>query len=146
MQIEEMMVEDIASVLPLYIEYYNTCEESCWTEETAGKRICQVLTMQDSYSVILKDDSGTVCGFAMGYFKQYDDIVGYTLEEIIIAAEEQNKGLGSYLMAELESRVKAAGASCIELQAVNDEMHERFYGKAGFKDAKNFVMKVKWLV
>ncbi len=143
MLIEEMKVEDIGSVLPLYIEYYNTREESCWTETTAGKRIRQVLTMQDSYSLILKDDAGAVSGFAMGYFKQYDDIVGYTLEEIIIAAGEQNKGLGSQLLMELEARVKAAGAACMELQAVKDEMHERFYGKAGFKDAKNFVMKVK---
>ena len=44
----------------------------------------------------------------------------------------------------LEAKVKDAGASCIELQAVNDEMHERFYGKAGFGNAGNFVMKVKW--
>lgn len=144
MLIEEMKLEDIDSVLPLYIEYYNTCEESCWTAETAGKRIRQVLTMQDSYSLIMKDDTGLVCGFAMGYFKQYDDIIGYTLEEIVIASAEQNKGFGSRLLTELEARVKAAGAACIELQAVKDEMHERFYGKAGFKDAKNFVMKVKW--
>ena len=40
--------------------------------------------------------------------------------------------------------VKEAGASCIELQAVKDEMHEKYYGKAGYNDAKNFVMKVKW--
>ena len=30
-----------------------------------------------------------------------------------------------------------------ELQAVKDEMHERYYGKAGYRDAKNFVLKVK---
>ncbi len=144
MQIEEMRLVDIDLVLPLYTDYYNNQEDGCWTEVTAGKRIRQVLTIEDSYALIMRDDAGVVCGFAMGYFKQYDDIVGYTLEEIIIAAGEQNKGLGSQLMAELEWRVKAAGASCIELQAVKDEMHERFYGKAGFKDAKNFVMKVKW--
>ena len=144
MRIEEMSAEDIALVLPLYIDYYNNQEEGCWTEETAGKRIRQVLTMQDSYSLIMKDDADAVCGFAIGYFKQYDDIVGYTLEEIVIASAEQNKGLGSRLLAELETRVKVAGAACMELQAVKDEMHERFYGKAGFRDAKNFVMKVKW--
>lgn len=144
MQIEEMRLVDIDLVLPLYTDYYNNQEDGCWTEVTAGKRIRQVLTIEDSYALIMRDDAGVVCGFAMGYFKQYDDIVGYTLEEIIIAAGEQNKGLGSQLMAELEWRVKVAGASCIELQAVKDEMHERFYGKAGFKDAKNFVMKVKW--
>lgn len=38
----------------------------------------------------------------------------------------------------------ATGASCVELQAVKDEMHERYYGKAGYYDTKNFVLKVKW--
>ena len=100
--------------------------------------------MDDSFSLIMKDDNDAVCGFVMGYFKQYDDIVGYTLEEIVISHDHQNRGLGSILLAALESRVKEMGASCIELQAVNDEMHERFYGKAGFKNAKNFVLKLKW--
>ena len=144
MQIREMNVGDIDLLLPLYIEYYNTYEDSCWTEETAKKRIKQVLTIEDSYSLIMKDDNDAVCGFAMGYFKQYDDIIGYTLEEIVIAYQYQNKGLGSLLMATLEEKVKDAGAACIELQAVNDEMHERFYGKAGFGNAHNFVLKVKW--
>ena len=144
MQINEMHVEDIDLVLPLYIDYYNNHEEGCWTEATAKKRIRQVLTMEDSFSLIMRDDNDVVCGFAMGYFKQYDDIVGYTLEEIVIAHPYQNKGLGSMLLGELEAKVKEAGASCIELQAVKDEMHERFYGKAGFGNAQNFVMKVKW--
>lgn len=92
----------------------------------------------------MKDDEGKAVGFVMGYFKQYDDIVGYTLEEIIISSENQNKGLGSALLEELENRGKEHGASCVELQAVSDEMHERYYGKAGYKNAINFVMKVKW--
>lgn len=89
-----------------------------------------------------KDDSAL--GFAMGYFKQYDDNIGYTLEEIIIAYEYQNQGIGSTFLHELEQRVKDKGASCVELQAVNDEQHEKYYGKAGYNNAKNFVMKVKW--
>ena len=144
MQINEMHVEDIKLVLPLYIEYYNKHEDGCWTEATAKKRIKQVLTIEDSYSLLMKDDNDVACGFVMGYFKQYDDIVGYALEEIIISYQYQNKGLGSMLLATLEEKVKEAGASCIELQAVNDEMHEKFYGKAGFGNVRNFVMKVKW--
>ncbi len=58
--------------------------------------------------------------------------------------KHQNKGLGSALLKEIENRVKEKGASCVELQAVNDEKHERYYGKAGYKNAVNFVMKVKW--
>ena len=144
MQIKEMNIEDIDLVLPLYIEYYNEHEDGCWTETTARKRINQVLTIDNSFSLIMKDDNDIVCGFVMGYFKQYDDIIGYTLEEIIISYQYQNQGLGSKLLATLETKVKEAGASCVELQAVKDEMHEKYYGKAGYYDAKNFVLKVKW--
>ena len=99
--------------------------------------------MEDSYGLIIENDN-SVLGFVMGYFKQYDDIIGYALDEIFITSEYQNKGIGSMLLRELEQRVKEKGASCVELQAVNDDMHERYYGKAGYKNAKNFVMKVKW--
>ncbi len=144
MNISEMSLNDVTCVLPLYIEYYNEHEGCCWAEETAARRIRQVLSIEDSYSLIMKDDEGKAVGFAMGYFKQYDDIMGYTLEEIVISFEHQSKGLGSALLEEIENRVKAKGASCVELQAVNDEKHERYYGKAGYKNAVNFVMKVKW--
>lgn len=144
MNIAEMYLNDIENVLELYVDYYNNHEEGCWTKETARKRKHQVLSIEDSYSLIMKTDDGNVIGFAMGYFKQYDDIVGYTLEEIIISAQNQGKGFGSCLLTELERRVKEKGGSCVELQAVNDELHERYYGKAGYKNAQNFVMKVKW--
>ena len=144
MQIDVMNINDIDLVVPLYIDYYNNHEDSCWTETTAKKRIMQVLKIDDSFSLIMRDDNDVVCGFVMGYFKQYDDIIGYTLEEIVISYNYQNKGLGSLLLSTLENKVKEAGASCIELQAVKDEMHEKYYGKAGYNDAKNFVMKVKW--
>jgi GNAT superfamily N-acetyltransferase len=109
MNITTMTVEDIAEVLPLYLDYYNNCEGGCWTEETARKRIHQVLTMEGGYSLIMRQESGEAIGFAMGYWKQYDDIVGYTLEEIIIARQFQNQGLGSVLLAEIERQVKELG-------------------------------------
>lgn len=143
MKIREMNIADIEKVISLYISYYNEHEEGCWTETTASRRIHQVLSMEDSFSLIL-EEKNAVLGFAMGYFKQYDDIMGYTLEEIIIANEYQNKGIGSTFLHELEQRVREKGAACVELQAVNDELHEHYYGKAGYHNAKNFVMKVKW--
>ena len=94
MHIREMTTSDIKAVLPLYVSYYNEQENGYWTEETADRRIHQVLSMEDSFSLILERDD-VILGFAMGYFKQYDDIIGYTLEEIIIAYEYQNQGIGS---------------------------------------------------
>ncbi len=51
------------------------------------------LSMEDSYGLIVENENN-VLGFVMGYFKQYDDIIGYTLDEIIIAYKCQNKGIG----------------------------------------------------
>ena len=140
----KMHIEDIDSVLDLYIDYYNEKEGACWSKDLAYKRIHQVLTMEGSYALALKE-TNTVVGFAMGYLKQYDDLIGYTLEEIIIDSKFQNRGLGSTLLAELEERVKRLGASCIELKSVNDTMHHHFYGKNGYEDSHSFVDKVKWI-
>ena len=144
MSVREMSVDDINKVINLYIKYYNEIKKSCWTEKTAFKRIHQVLTMEDSYSLILEDNENKAIGFAMGYFKQYDDVVGYTLEEIIIEYDEQNKGYGSKLLKAIEELAVKEGAACIELQAVNDKMHSHFYDKAGYLDSESFVNKVKW--
>lgn len=144
MSVREMSVDDINKVIDLYIKYYNEIGKSCWTEKTAFKRIHQVLTMEDSYSLILEDNENKAIGFVMGYFKQYDDIVGYTLEEIIIEYDEQNKGYGSKLLKEIEELAVKKGAACIELQAVNDRMHSHSYDKAGYLNSESFVNRVKW--
>ena len=54
MIIKKMTVEDINYILDLYIDYYNNIEDSKWRKQTAYKRIHQVLTMEDSYSLVLK--------------------------------------------------------------------------------------------
>lgn len=144
MKIQVMNVEDIYKVLDLYVNYYNKVEGSSWNKETAYKRIHQVISMEDSFSLIAQDKTKTL-GFVMGYFKQYDDIIGYTLEEIVIDYKFQNRGYGTALVKRLENYVKDMGASCVELKAVNDKMHDNFYGKIGYQDSSSFIDKVKWL-
>lgn len=137
-----LKVTDIKKVIPLYIEYYNGVEGAEWTEETVYKRIHQIVTMEDSYGLVLSDEN-TVIGFAMGYFSQYDDGKTYNLNEIVISHKYQRRGIGTVFMIELEKRVKELGAFLIQMEAVNDEMHNSFYGKLGYKDARNLVIKSK---
>lgn len=143
MKFRLMNEEDINSVIPLYIEYYNK-EDGEWTEKTVYKRIHQVLTREDSLCLICEEENGIV-GFAMGYFEQFDDGFIYVLVEIVIASEFQNKGIGTKLMKKLENTVKEKGALNIQLEAVNDEFHEHFYGKLGYNTASNLVLKTKIL-
>lgn len=135
---------NINQVVPLYIEYYNDFEEGAWTAEKAYKRILQVVTTNDSFCLAIKKDE-QIIGFSMGYFVQYDDIIGFDLVEIVIKKEFQRQGIGTIFMKEIEKRIKEKGALQIQLQAVNDDMHNNFYGKLGYKNATNFVLKAKML-
>ena len=102
------------------------------------------MTREDAFGQLL-EDKGKLLGFAMGYFEQYDDCQAYDLIEIVVAGERQNQGLGTAFMQELERQVRERGAMLIQLQSVNDEKHEHFYDKLGFKNAKNLVLKTKML-
>lgn len=143
-QYREMAEYDIEKVVPLYVEYYNNKEDGEWTTETTYKRIHQVWSREDSYCLILEEDK-SVIGFAMGCFEQYDDCFAYDLVEIVVSTKLQNRGIGTKFMNELEKRVKEKGAMLIQLQAVNDEHHNHFYGKLGYKDATNLTLKTKIL-
>lgn len=140
----KMNEEDIEKIVPLYIEYYNNNEDAEWTTETTYKRIHQVWSREDSYCLVWENKNDIVA-FAIGYFEQYDDCFAYDLVEIVVTTQLQNKGYGSRFMKELESCVKNEGAMLIQLQAVNDDLHNHFYGKLGYKDASNLVLKTKIL-
>ena len=142
--LRKMSKEDINNVFPLYIEYYNNNEDAEWTTETTFKRIHQVWSREDSYCLIWENKNGIVA-FAIGYFEQYDDCFAYDLVEIVVTTQLQNKGYGTVFMKQLEDCIKKEGAMLIQLQSVNDDLHNHFYGKLGYKDASNLVLKTKIL-
>ena len=139
-----MAEEDISAVIPLYINHYNVYEGGEWTEETTYKRIHQVWSHEDSMCLIALHKQ-RIIGFSMGHFEQYDDLIAFDLVEIVIDHDLQNQGVGTAFMLELEHRVKEAGGSMIQLQAVNDAQHEAFYSKLEYKNCNNLVLKSKFL-
>ena len=143
MKYNDMTEKTLDEVVNKYIEYYNGSEDGCWTYDKAYKRIHQVMTIEDSKCLIQYDDDDNMTGFVMGYYKQYDDILAYFLEEIVIFSDYQGKGYGSLFMTELEKIVKADGCEHLELLSVNDEHHMHFYGKFGYYAADNLSLMGK---
>lgn len=139
-----MTESDIHAVVPLYMEYYNTHDGDEWTAQTTYKRIHQIWSREDSLCLIL-EDGGNILGFCMGYFSQYYDLIAYDLMEILIFQRYQNQGIGTRFMQELERRVRENGGAMIQLQAVNDDMHNAFYGKLNYQNCSNLVLKSKFL-
>lgn len=142
MEYIKLTEENMEEVVLNYVNYYNNCEDGCWTYEKAYKRIHQVMTIEDSECFVQYDD-GKMSGFVMGYYKEFDDLKAYFLEEIVIFAEYQNQGYGAAFMEQLEKVVRKNGVEHLELISVNDEHHMHFYKKLGFYAASNLVMMGK---
>ena len=142
MHYKKLTEENIYSVVNAYVDYYNNHEDGCWTYEKAYKRIHQVMTIEDA-ECFVQYDNGNMTGFVMGYYKEFDDLKAYFLEEIVIFAQYQNKGYGAAFMKELERVVRENGVEHLELISVNDEHHMHFYKKLGFYAASNLAMMGK---
>ena len=138
MEYIKLTEENLDEVVRNYVDYYNNCEDGCWTYEKAYKRIHQVMTIEGSESMVQYVD-GKMTGFAMGYYKEFDDLKAYFLEEIVIFAEYQNKGYGAAFLEHLEAVVRQNEVELMELLSLNDEHHMHFYKKQGFYQASNLV-------
>ena len=139
-----MTEADIDAVVPLFIEHNNKYEDCQYTYEKAYKRIHQVWNREDSLCMVLTGEE-QILGFVTGFFEQYDDLTVYDLWEIMVSHHRQGQGLGTKFMEMIEDEVKQRGASMIQLISVNDEMHHHFYGKLGYGNCSNLVLKSKFL-
>lgn len=143
MMTEAKAEADIEQIATLYMNYYNNYEGGCWTYEKAYKRIHQMVTIEDSLCLIQWDDARNVTGFVSGFFKEFDDLVAYYLEEIVVLAEYQNKGYGTAFLHEIERQAVEHGAEHIELTSVNDKQHRHFYTQFGMYTATNLMVMGK---
>ena len=116
-EIKELKLQDLDTLINKYIIYYND-EGGRWTYNLAKIRLEQNFLTPSFYGVGLYDKS-ELLGFAIGCFKQYDDLLIYYLEEILVFKEYQNKGLGTKLLQELEFLVKKQSAENINLSTTN---------------------------
>lgn len=128
---KELTIEDLEMLISKYIIYYNL-EGGNWTYGLAKKRLEQIFLTPYFYGIGLYRKS-ELLGFSIGWFKQFDDIQLYYLEEILVFREYQNKGFGSKILQKLESLVKEQGAQKIDLATTYEDKHQRFYSRHGYK-------------
>ena len=140
-EINELKLQDLDTLINKYIIYYND-EGGRWTYNIAKIRLEQNFLTPSFYGVGLYDKS-ELLGFAIGCFKQYDDLLIYYLEEILVFKEYQNKGLGTKLLQELEFLVKKQGAEKINLSTTNEKKHQKFYSRLGFEKSDFLVPMLK---
>lgn len=137
----ELAIEDLDILINKYITYYNV-EGGKWTYDLAKKRLEQIFLTPGFYGIGLYNKS-ELLGFAIGWFKQFDDIQLFYLEEILVFKEYQNKGLGSKILQKVESLVKKQGAQKIDLSTTYKDKHQRFYSNLGYKKSDFLIAMYK---
>lgn len=130
-EIKELLLSDLEFLIEKYMDYYNN-ENGNWTYELARKRLESIFLTPDFYGIAIYEGS-KMLGFLVGWFKEFDDIKLYYLEEILIFKENQNKGYGGKLLKELEVRIKGKDAEKISLLTTYEENHQKFYRRLGYE-------------
>ena len=138
---KELELEDLDILIDKYIIYYND-EGGKWTYDLAKRRLEQIFLTPYFYGIGLYSESELV-GFTVGWFKEFDNLELFYLEEILVFKEYQNKGFGTKILQEVESLVKKKGAQKIDLSTTYEDDHQRFYSRLGFKKSDFLVPMYK---
>ncbi len=128
---KEITIENLEEMIIKYVDYYNS-DNGKWTAKLARTRLEQILLTPGFFGVGLFNDLELV-GFAIGWYKQFDDIKLYYLEEVLVFKDYQNKGLGSKLLEVLEEHVRKENAAKICLSTTHKKNHQRFYQRLGYE-------------
>ncbi|MGE4572588.1 MAG: GNAT family N-acetyltransferase [Candidatus Izemoplasmatales bacterium] len=143
MKIKEIDFNDIKEIVVDYMKYFNDIEGDHWTEENVLRRLKQLTIRFDYFGLGIYDGS-RIIGFCVGNLSQFDDGVIMHLNEIFVISELQSKGYGSKLLIEFEKKAKELGAFRIQLEAVDDDIHSRFYNQYHrYVDTSSNLIKAK---
>ncbi len=104
-----------------------------WTEKTAVKKI-RLYFKENAIFVALNKNE--IVGFIVGHIFLFWDGRNGFVDEIFVAREHQNKGIGSSLLQRLEAYFKKKRVAVISLGANEKSKAYDFYKKRGYKYEK----------
>lgn len=141
----EMLIEDIPVVTKMYVETFNSPPwNDFWTEETAGKRLLQMISCKEAYGLLAYQDN-ILCGMALGCTEQFITDTIFDLKEFCVRNDMRSHGIGSQLLEELERRLKNMGVGSIYLFTSEGKGVDVFYQKRGYDTYSEMVMMGKKL-
>lgn len=142
---KEIGIEDIDRLLEIYIDTFNAPPwNDKWTKETAGKRLRQMINVEDFYGIsAYKED--LLYGMILGSKEQFFDGVKFNIKEFCVRNDLRGQGVGTKILCEFENRLKEQGVNEIVLFTIRTDVTEGFYLKKGLKAYNDMVMMGKQL-
>lgn len=103
-----------------------------WTKSLAETRISELTGTPFSRSFVY-EENGRILAVAAGRICTYLYGREYVIDEFCVSADIQGKGIGTAMMRQIISDMKAEGCVSIVLQTTHGYPSERFYLKNGFQ-------------
>lgn len=115
-----------------------------WTLERARRRLGDLLR-SPGFLGIAACYEGELVGFALGRLEVYQDEDHFHLHEMCVAARRQRQGVGTRMVALLETQLRERGCRQIYLLTARGTAAESFYVNRGFSPAQRTGVMVKRL-
>lgn len=133
--VRNLREDDIDICARIYRRAYDlACYGGSWDEATAGRIIRELLTAYPQECFVAERD-GVVHGFVL-----CSSLAGMraTVEELAVAPEYQEQGVGSALLDYVLTRYRRLGFTFVELIANQHAPAHEFYRKRGFTESVEY--------
>jgi GNAT superfamily N-acetyltransferase len=110
-----------------------------WTQESAARRLREILDSPGSLGLVALDGAGGVAGFLLGMRETTARGEVFCVQWVCVRPDAQHGGVGHALLEELERALDDLGVRTSYLLTARDEGLETFYERCGYRRDPRYV-------